>query len=54
MESVGTVNREAEFVDVQFFMFIRGYGYNSYSLLNVKNTSRGPNMGVGGGQCGCV
>jgi hypothetical protein len=51
---VGTVNREAEFVYVQLFMFICGYGYNSYSSLNVVNTSRGPNRGVGGGQCGCV
>ncbi len=46
--------REAEFVYVQFFMFIRKYGYNSYSLLNVVNTSRGPNRGVGGGEYGCV
>ncbi len=38
----------------QFFMFIREYGYNSYSSLNVVNTSRGPNRGVGGGECGCV
>jgi hypothetical protein len=44
-ESVGTVNREAEFVYVQFFMFIRGYGYNSYSSMNVVNSSRGPNRG---------
>jgi hypothetical protein len=51
---VGTVKREAEFVYVQFFMFVSGYGYNSFSLLNVLNTSRGPNRGVGGGQCGCV
>jgi hypothetical protein len=51
---VGTVNREAEFVYVQFFMFIRGYGCNLYSALNAVNTSRGPNRGVGGGQCGCV
>jgi hypothetical protein len=51
---VGTGNREAEFVYVQFFMFIGGYGYNSHSSLNVVNTSRGPNRGVGGGQCGCV
>jgi hypothetical protein len=29
-ESVGTVNREVEFANVQFFMFILGYGYNSY------------------------
>ncbi len=35
-------------------MFIGGYGYNSHSSLNVVNTSRGPNRGVGGGQCGCV
>ncbi len=54
IESVGTVNREAEFVYVQFFMFIRGYGYNSYPSLNVVNTSRGPNRVVGGGECGCV
>ncbi len=53
-ESVGTVNREAEFVYVQFFMFIGGYGYNSHSSLNVVNTSRCPNRGVGGGECGCV
>ncbi len=53
-ESVGTVISEAEFVYVQFFMFICGYGYNSYSSLNVVNTSRGPNMGVGGGECGYV
>jgi hypothetical protein len=53
-ESVGTVDREAEFLSVQFFMFIGGYAYNSYSLLNVVNTSRGPNRGVGGGECGCV
>jgi hypothetical protein len=45
-ESVGRVNREAEFVYVQFFMFIGGYGYNSYSSLNEVNTSRGPKWGV--------
>ncbi len=53
-ESVGSVDREAEFVYIQFFMFICGYGYNSYSLFNVVNTSRGPNRGIGGGECGCV
>ncbi len=37
---------EAEFVYVQFFMFISGCGYNSYSSMNVVNTSRGPNKGV--------
>jgi hypothetical protein len=51
-ESVGRGNREAEFVYVQFFMFIHGYGYTSYSLLNEVHTSRG--RGVGGSQCGCV
>jgi len=44
-ESVGTVNREAECVYVQFFMFIRGNGYNSSSSMNVVNTSKGPNRG---------
>ncbi len=44
-ESVGTINREAQFVYVQFFMFIRGYGYNSYSSMNIVKTSRGPNRG---------
>ncbi len=44
-ESVGTVNREAEFVYVQFFMFICGYEHNSYYSMNVVNTSIGPNRG---------
>jgi hypothetical protein len=45
---------ESQFVYVQFFMFIGGYGYFSHSSLNVVNTGRGPNRGVGGGQSGCV
>ncbi len=49
---MGTGNREAEFVYVQFFMFIGGYGYNS--LFVECSNSRGPNRGVGGGQYGGV
>ncbi len=42
---MGTVNRETQFVYVQFFMFIRGYGHNSYSSMNVANTSTHRNSG---------